>query len=161
MIRQATSKDVRNIATLLEQKALSLKASGSSQWSAYLEQDIEQLVARDLEAGRLFVFEDQNELLGSVALLPSLEWDQSLWDDVEGLYIHRIVVSDRAKGRGVGRKLLEHAIAVTEDEGEILRLDCVASNEFLNAYYTSFGFVHQGTRDGFSIYEYERIEATA
>ncbi len=50
---------------------------------------------------------------------------------------------------------------MTEDEGEILRLDCVASNEFLNAYYTSFGFVYQGTRDGFAIYEYERIEATA
>lgn len=161
MIRLATSQDVRNIATLLEHKALALQAAGSTQWAAYLEQDIEALVQSDLDAGRLFVFEENDQLLGSVALLPSMEWDRSLWADTEGLYIHRIVVSDLAKGRRVGKQLLDYVIELTDFEGETLRLDCVASNAFLNDYYTSVGFTYQGTYDGFSTYEYERIEATA
>ncbi|WP_026828242.1 GNAT family N-acetyltransferase [Exiguobacterium artemiae] len=154
MIRSATESDVDRIATLLREKAELFKNRGSRQWSAYLETDIETLVMRDLAAGRLFVYEQGPEVFGSIALLPSLEWDQTLWSDNEGLYIHRIVVSETAKGQGIGTRLLHHVIAVAQAEQETLRLDCLASNDFLNGYYASFGFVSKGVRDGFSTYEY-------
>ncbi|AFS70605.1 GNAT family N-acetyltransferase [Exiguobacterium antarcticum] len=157
MIRQATVEDVPQIAVLLKEKAELLKERGSRQWSAYLEADLPALVQRDLAAGRLFVFEQETALMGSVALLPSLEWDQTLWDDREGLYIHRLVVRDAAKGRGVGKQLLRHVMAVATAEEERLRLDCLATNEFLNAYYASFGFTAKGIRDGFSTYEHEQL----
>jgi len=154
MIRSATTHDVQRIVTLLREKAELFKKRGSRQWSAYLETDLEALVQRDLNAGRLFVYEQGPDLLGSIALLPSLEWDQTLWSDREGLYIHRIVVSESAKGLGIGTRLLQHVIAVAQAEQEALRLDCVASNDFLNTYYTSFGFVPRGVRDGFATYEH-------
>ena len=155
MIRLATEQDVKQIATLLREKAELFQARGSRQWSAYLKEDLQQLVANDLAAGRLYVFEQGAELLGSIALLPSLAWDQTLWPDTEGLYIHRIVVSESAKGLGVGKQLLRHVIGVTTAEQERLRLDCLATNDFLNRYYASFGFEPQGIRDGFATYEYK------
>lgn len=154
MIRQATTQDVKQIAALLRHKAELLQAGGSEQWSAYLKADLDALVAADLSAGRLYVYEQDSPLLGSIALLPSLDWDKALWDDAEGLYIHRIVVSESAKGLGVGKQLIQHVIAVATAEQERLRLDCVATNSFLNTYYSSFGFESRGIRDGFSTYEY-------
>ncbi|MGA9466786.1 MAG: GNAT family N-acetyltransferase [Exiguobacterium marinum] len=159
MIRLATKRDAKSIANLIEQRAVALNEQGSDQWTEYLEQDLVERVLTDITEGSVYVFEDNQQILASIALLPPDEWDDNLWDDSEyGQYIHRIVVSEKLKGRGVGQQLMEHVLH-SADEDEPIRLDCVADNEFLNSYYPRFGFVYVDSRNGYNTFEYRLDES--
>lgn len=161
MIRLATKRDAKLIANLIEQRAVALNEMGSDQWTEYLEQDLLARVTTDLETGSVYVYEQHGSVLASIALLPPDEWDYQLWEDGErGQYIHRIVVSEQLKGRGVGRQLMEHVLQVAEGN-EPIRLDCVADNEFLNEYYPRFGFVFVDTRNGYNTFEYGLDESVS
>ena len=68
-----------------------------------------------------------------------------MWDDLPGaaVYVHRMAVRRSAAGLGV--VILGWAAGVARQQGgESLRLDCVASNGRLRAYYEAAGFVHRG-----------------
>ena len=154
MIRLATKRDVNSIANLIEQRAVALNKQGSDQWIEYLEQDLVERVRTDILEGSVYVYEHENDVLASIALLPPDEWDHNLWDDGErGQYIHRIVVSEKLKGRGVGQQLMQHVLNEADGE-EPIRLDCVAHNDFLNSYYPRFGFVFVDSRNGYNTFEY-------
>ncbi|WP_114570816.1 GNAT family N-acetyltransferase [Exiguobacterium flavidum] len=156
MIRQATTGDVKAIALLIREKAEALRDRGSTQWRKYLQLDLEQVVRDDMTTGTVHVFEKEGRIVGAGSLLPSLDWDAALWDDSDGRYIHRLVVSDGAKGEQVGSKMMLHLIEMAGPEK--LRLDCVESNEFLNGYYPGFGFDRVGEKDGFSLFELKTKE---
>ncbi|MGH1443345.1 MULTISPECIES: GNAT family N-acetyltransferase [unclassified Exiguobacterium] len=159
MIRLATKRDAKHIANLIEQRAVALNEQGSDQWTEYLEQDLVKRVRTDIAEGSVYVFEDDQQILASIALLPPDEWDDHLWDDSErGQYIHRIVVSEKLKGQGVGQQLMEHVLEEADEE-EPIRLDCVADNEFLNDYYPRFGFVFVDSRNGYNTFEYRLDES--
>ncbi|WP_215141280.1 GNAT family N-acetyltransferase [Exiguobacterium qingdaonense] len=159
MIRLATKRDATSIANLIEQRAVALNEQGSDQWTEYLEQDLVERVLIDIATGNVYVFEENHQILASIALLPPDEWDDNLWDDSErGQYIHRIVVSEKLKGRGVGQLLMRHVLNEA-DEDEPIRLDCVADNEFLNDYYPRFGFVYVDTYNGYNTFEYRVDES--
>ncbi|MCT4783263.1 MULTISPECIES: GNAT family N-acetyltransferase [Exiguobacterium] len=159
MIRLATKRDALAIANLIEQRAVALNEQGSDQWTEYLEQDLLKRVETDIASGDVYVYEQADAILASIALLPPDEWDHALWKDGErGQYIHRIVVSEQLKGQGVGQQLMEHVLEEANGEHPI-RLDCVADNAFLNEYYPQFGFVYVGTHNGYNTFEY-KLEAS-
>ena len=161
MIRLATKRDAKHIADLIEQRAVALKQQGSDQWAEYLEQDLIDRVQTDITSGYVYVYEQDGTVLASIALLPADDWDYSLWEDGErGQYIHRIVVSERLKGRGVGQQLMEHVLREADTQ-EPVRLDCVADNDFLNSYYRRFGFVFVDSRDGYNTFEYSMDESVS
>jgi hypothetical protein len=57
--------------------------------------------------------------------------------------VHRIAV--RRQAAGLGAVILGWAAAVARERDlEALRLDCVASNGRLRAYYEAAGFAHRG-----------------
>ncbi len=159
MIRLATKRDASNIANLIEQRAVALNEQGSDQWTEYLEQDLLKRVETDIASGDVYVYEQADAILASIALLPPDEWDHALWEDGErGQYIHRIVVSEQLKGQGVGQRLMQHVLEEADGD-EPIRLDCVADNAFLNDYYPRFGFVYVGSRNGYNTFEY-KLEAS-
>lgn len=161
MIRLATNRDTEQITDLIEQRAVALKQQGSDQWTEYLEQDLFHRVQTDITSGQVYVYEHDEKVLASIALLPADDWDYRLWEDGErGQYIHRIVVSEQLKGKGIGEQLIEHVLGEA-DTKEPVRLDCVADNDFLNSYYPRFGFVFVGSRDGYNTFEYNMDESVS
>lgn len=161
MIRLATKRDAKHIAHLIEQRAVALNETGSDQWTEYLELDLLERVQTDIATGSVYVYEQHGFVLASIALLPPDEWDHNLWEDGErGQYIHRIVVSEQLKGRGVGQQLMQHVLREADGD-EPVRLDCVADNEFLNEYYPRFGFVYVDSRNGYNTFEYGLDESVS
>lgn len=59
-----------------------------------------------------------------------------------------MAVAERAQGRGLGRRLMTHAISVAKDELglERLELEVYADNARAIALYESFGFVREGSK---------------
>lgn len=153
MIRLATQADLLAIDQLILMKAQAFQAAGKTQWVKYLEPSRTDFVTHDVMHGTVYVYETGGDIIGSVSLIPPTSWDENLWDDPgAAVYLHRLVVDDRMKGKQIGEQLMRYALAATTNR---IRLDCVATNPFLNAYYPRFGFYYVGERDGFSLFEKE------
>jgi GNAT superfamily N-acetyltransferase len=73
--------------------------------------------------------------------------EEKLWADLPGdaLYVHGLMVRRAFAGRQIGLGLLgwaaEHAAALGKP---LLRLDCMANNPALRAYYERAGLAHRG-----------------
>ncbi len=81
----------------------------------------------------------------TISATVTLDRADRVWDGVPGsaLYVHRMAV--RRQAAGLGAVILAWAAAVARERDlEALRLDCVASNGRLRAYYEAAGFAHRG-----------------
>lgn len=79
-----------------------------------------------------------------VAVVRVLRHDPHFWTDAapdEALYIHSLAVARECAGQGIGAALLHWIGKQAKREGRSrLRLDCVATNPALGAYYARLGF---------------------
>ena len=100
------------------------------------------LIAADIEAGGIFVARLGDAVCGAVTLI---EHDLLVWgtDQKHALYVHRLVSSRQAVGRGIGAAILRWAQDVARQRGKAcLRLETWDTNRKLRAYYEKQGFRH-------------------
>lgn len=149
-IRQAHSADAPTIVRWRQEAASWLADIGSDQWSdAGLTQDaFEHRVSDSIAAGETWIAEDsEGRPLGTIAVDTTA--DAGLWspDELRNAYvIHRMIIDRSAAGRGVGEKLINHAIHLAQQTGRTrLILDAWTSNKRLHKYYCSQGFRHVRT----------------
>ena len=73
-----------------------------------------------------------------------LQWeDPDVWGQQppDAGYLHRLAVSADQHGQKLGQQLIEHAAQVVRaNHRQFLRLDCIADNTDLCAYYEQRGF---------------------
>ena len=102
---------------------------------------------RIMDRGEVWLAESGGRLAGAWEL-----W----WDDEDAWgprppdagYVHRLMV-DRAAAPGTGRLLLAAAEERVAEAGRTrVRLDCLATNPRLTAYYRDAGYRVVGTKDG-------------
>ncbi|MEA2156356.1 MAG: hypothetical protein QOE11_2496 [Solirubrobacteraceae bacterium] len=66
--------------------------------------------------------------------------------DRDELYVVVLLTATAWRGRGVGRRLIEHALATARDRGVAqLRVDCWAGDPALPAHYERLGFRRTGS----------------
>lgn len=86
-----------------------------------------------------------------IAMFRLLETDTLYWGQ-KGLekntrYVHSLVVSQNASGKGIGKTILQELVAgFKKSEVKKFRLDCDASNKQLCQYYEGFGFKKVGVK---------------
>lgn len=117
---------------------------GLQQWnnSGYLEAYPRAYFGEQLEAGRLYVLEEDGEIVATAVLLD----EDPRWADFppeSAWYIHNFAssVSRRGAGGAMLDKLRERA---TELGKRALRLDCARDSAFLNEYYEKQGYRRVG-----------------
>lgn len=101
-----------------------------------------------MESGELWLAEKGDATVGAWEL-----W----WEDEEAWgrrpssagYVHRLMVDHAEVPPGAGRRLLRAAERrVAETGRELVRLDCLAGNARLNAYYLDAGYRVVGVKEG-------------
>jgi len=147
-IRRATTEDALKLQELLQEAARWIQSAyGLRQWRE--ENFTQALVDAFIGEHEVFVAERGRELVGCYSVHWTYEkiWGERYHEDAG--YVHRLAVSRRYKGAGIGRQLLESAESYIRSQGKRwLRLDCMADNAGLNRYYQSQGFGLQGRFDG-------------
>ena len=109
-----------------------------------------------IEAGETWLAEANGEAVGTLVV----QWDDPLfWAGYpsDAGYLHRLAV--RRHGDGLGSRLLRWAEFHAAGAGKAyLRLDCVASNESLRAYYerAAYKYVGDVTVDEYVQSRYEK-----
>ncbi|MGC5290588.1 GNAT family N-acetyltransferase [Micromonospora sp. DT231] len=136
--RRAGVDDIPDVLRVLDEAAAWLRERGISQWPARFEAGwIDDACRR----GETWLIEINDRIAGTV----TLDWADPVWADISGqaAYVHRMAVCRWAGG--LGAVILAWAADTARSDGrDALRLDCVASNRRLRAYYEASGFVHRG-----------------
>ena len=133
----ATPGQIDDVLSLLDEAAAWLRARGVSQWPDRFEPSwVDGAISR----GETWLVRVGAAISGTV----TLDWSDRIWrDDGTAAYVHRMAV--RRQAAGLGAVILDWAADAARQHGqEALRLDCVASNARLRAYYEAAGFVHHG-----------------
>ncbi|MFC4099511.1 GNAT family N-acetyltransferase [Paenibacillus xanthanilyticus] len=159
--RQATPEDTEAVLALLLGTAKWLQSTGSTQWSALLRGEDSHDTPAAIRRGETFVFAAEDGELAGVFILmqqPS-PWDRDLWGELaengeSAFYLHRLAINRRFAGRRLGEAMMRWAESGIQFGGKTLvRLDCIASNEALNRFYSGLGYAFRGATNGFNLYE--------
>jgi Acetyltransferase (GNAT) family len=138
-IRPARTDDLNEVLDVLAEAAGWLSARGVEQWPARFESD---WVLPAIERGDTWLAERDGEVVGSLVV----QWEDPIfWAGypADTGYLHRLAV--RRPGTELGAQLLRWAERHTAGKGKsFLRLDCVAWNGRLRAYYEGAGYAHVG-----------------
>jgi len=150
-IARATPADHADVLTVVRAAAARLAARGSDQWAYYLTDDGAALVRQRIADHEVYLARDP---AGTPLGTCCLQWSDTIYwphdgDDATAGYVHQLATA--VPGRGVGAALLDWCIARTRIAGRRrLRLDCLAANADLCAYYAAHGFRRAGTVQPYS-----------
>ena len=127
-----------DVLMVLDEAAAWLQERGIEQWPPRFEPSwVEAAITR----GETWLV----KVGGTVSATVTLDLADPVWDGIAGsaLYVHRMAVRRRAAG--LGAAVLGWAACAARERGrEALRLDCVAANARLRAYYERSGFAYRG-----------------
>jgi ribosomal protein S18 acetylase RimI-like enzyme len=140
-IRLAGDVDVERVAGIIEDAAAWLASRGIDQWR--MGDWLRPLIAERIAHGESYLAWLGDEAVATLAL----QWsDGEAWGPMpdDAGYVHNFAVRRPYGGRGIGRVMLRWAERTIAAAGKAyLRLDCMASNAALRAYYERAGFVER------------------
>ncbi len=91
--------------------------------------------------GRIFVADDGNDIAGYVTVLARIKREDIEDGDLEYGLVTDLMVRDKFRNRGIGRRLLEVAEEhATECGARWLRVEVLSNNGAARKLYTSYGF---------------------
>ncbi|MEU1439378.1 GNAT family N-acetyltransferase [Streptomyces sp. NPDC005786] len=103
---------------------------------------------RIMETGEVWLAEAAGRIVGAWELW----WaDEDAWGPQSSAagYVHRLMVDHRSVPPGTGRQLLREAERRVAGTGRpLVRLDCLAGNASLEAYYLDAGYRVVGRKEG-------------
>jgi protein-tyrosine phosphatase len=143
-VDRATAADAPVVAALRDELASWMQQREIRQWSpGEMPLDwIEVCIA----FGEVYLISRDQQLVGSVTVV----WaDPLIWGErpEPAGYVHMLMVDRAFAGHGIGRSILEWAEGVIGASGRrVARLDCVAGNQSLRAYYEAAGYAFVGTK---------------
>jgi len=127
-----------DVLRVLDEAARWLRERGIEQWPARFERSwVEDAIRR----GETWLAAVDGRVVATV----TLDWTDAVWAGIpaNAAYLHRMAV--RRRSAGLGAVILGWTAGFARQHGrEALRLDCVASNRRLRAYYEAAGFVFRG-----------------
>lgn len=141
----ARAGDLDRYLDLLEGVADWLEARGIRQWPRGNFRRSSAFYAQSVERGDVHLAFAGGELAGALRLLlrEPIVWPEVVDDD--GVYVYNLAVRREWAGTGLGSRMLEWAGDRAASLGRrCVRLDCMADNAFLKAYYRQAGFEERG-----------------
>jgi len=149
-VYQAKPEDTEAVLRLLIQTAEWLKSKGSTQWSGLLKGEDSHQTPEAIKRGEVYIFMQDNRLTGMVMLMQKASaWDRQLWGEEgheQSIYLHRLNVNREVAGKNLGEAIVDWAGSGIHFAGkDRIRLDCIANNEKLNAFYRSLGYEYKGS----------------
>lgn len=148
-IRQAKAGDLPAILQIMADAKASMRANGFCQWAD--DYPAKGHIEEDLVQGVGYVLIEQGESLAYAAICfdgePAYECIDGQWlSDQPYVVVHRLAISAKAKGRGLGRKFLKYAEHLTRRRGvRSVKIDTGLDNAPMQHVLQQCGFTRCGT----------------
>ncbi|WIV20322.1 GNAT family N-acetyltransferase [Paenibacillus polygoni] len=148
VIRSASLSEAPIILNLWQNSAKWLNSKGIYQWRPEFF-NVDQVIEFLTNGSDVYIAELNSEAVGTYIITWS---DPYIWgelDNNDSGYIHRFAVNRDYIGKKIGYTLLKTAEQQIKTKGKtFVRLDCMAANNKLNAYYQDYGFNYIRTING-------------
>lgn len=147
---QAQPSDLAVMTEILEEAALWIESLDIDQWRPgyFFATSSQKRMAENIRDGEVYLVLCDEQVIGTITVQVGSAIDEELWDHDtlnEALYIHRLAIRRRFAGHGLGYMLMHWAEHLAKQAGKTyLRLDCMADNAALCAYYERDGFIRRG-----------------
>lgn len=153
-VRKATMEDLDALTALYDRTVLHLQQTVNYPKWEYGIYPCRDSIASAIEKGEQYLCEEKGELLGAYIFnqdpkgaYEKGQWKQELAPEEFGV-IHTLAVSPEARGRNVGKAMVNHAILEGGNRGyRALRMDVVPENLPAIRLYEKLGFTYAGTED--------------
>ena len=145
LIRKACENDLSVIADLAKFVRGNMVLSGLEQWVGDYP-NIDNFRKDFLNDG-LFVLVLDNEIIGSCSILKEndVAYKEVVWNGINALVVHRILVSPKHQGKGYGKDLLIYALEKARLEGyDAVKIDTHPDNIKMQRMLKSMGFSFKG-----------------
>jgi len=158
-LRQVRDTEFDTVYGILHENATWLLSKDILQWPLDWLESIRLEIRASIEAELFHAVELDNTL---AAVLEIRSAPEVLWgnNQDEALYIHKLAIQRQYSGSSLGRNILALLKSEARQKNiSFLRLDCVAHNNKLRAYYESCGFNLKGIVDAgevnLALYEHQ------
>ena len=152
MIRRANTKDIPAIMEIVKASIEVMKDEGNDQWVE--NYPLEHHYEKDIKAGNLYVWEENNQVLGVACISPEGHHE---YDEINWLYagayfcMKRLAVHPVARGKGIALQFYQFAEKLALDEGiHIIRTDTYSKNKGAIHLFkkANYHFVQERINDG-------------
>lgn len=149
-IVQAQPSDLAVMTEILEEAALWIESLDIDQWrpGEFLGLASQQRMAQNIREGEAYLVLCEEQVIGTITVHAGNTIDEKLWGHdtlKDALYVHRLAILRAFAGKSIGGILLRWAEQLAKHAGKsFLRLDCMADNSALCAYYERYGFTCRG-----------------
>lgn len=143
-IRRATAVELDTYVAFARAAQQSLRQRGLGQYVPAAHAEYAGAIRARIASETLFTAHEGGVPLAFFILdaTPSPWWPA---DGASATYLSGMVVGEHARGRGVGRRIIEWCVEETRRRRRrCVRLDCHADNRWLCRYYERQGFVARG-----------------
>ncbi len=157
MIRQAELKDLNPIDDIAKATIASMQKLHRTQWSFSYPR--KPHFKADVEARRLYVFEEENTIKAMMAIYEENEasYRSIAWHGKRGMVIHRLMVHPDYQGQGIADSLILFGIGKTKEQGfESLKIDTHAANGPMRKLLKKHQFEPRGYIKAIDRLAYER-----
>lgn len=145
-IRKVAEEETSAVIVLLKEVAAWLQKNDINQWGFLLDGGEDEEIRQAIKDRATYVACKNDEFLATFTLYSKQsEWDRHVWgqgENSEVLYLHRLAVRPDHMEKEIGKEILRW---IDENLFKTIRLDCVADNPKLCAYYEKNGFSLIGT----------------
>jgi ribosomal protein S18 acetylase RimI-like enzyme len=146
-IIRLAKKEEKSLAALYRTVTKSLQAQGIRQWDWVYPNRF--VVRGDINRGTVYGILDRGRVIGAVVVddRQSRSYSSLLWTDTAGspACIHRLAVHPSYQGQGIGKKLLQFAERLAQEEGRTsIRLDVYTGNPGAVCMYRKAGYADVG-----------------
>ncbi len=148
LIVRAGEQDAESVIAVMRDAAQWLRSRGIDQWGWAFTEKGAELIHQRIQREEVYLAVYEGQRVATVCL----QWqDKLIWDergeDGQAGYVHGLAIMRRAGGQGVGQQLLAWAEVQIAARGRSLaRLDCMADNPGLCAYYRCQGYRDLGVK---------------
>lgn len=148
MLKKTTTAELEAVMHLYQQAIAYFKTNKIDQWQVH-GPDRQSLHA-DMAANQSFVYVEDGQVRGSVALILGGEPDYTV---IEGAWLaagpyltmHRVVVDENHKGKGIAQAMMQHAVDYGKAHGcHSIRIDTHQDNQAMRRFLEKAGFKYCG-----------------
>lgn len=155
----ATLEDAGDILELLRKVSDWLHEIGEQQWETIRNQVDDGLIRKDVAKGNTYIIHRDHQVVATFSLIPEQsDWDIWLWGEKTdaAVYLHKLAVHPQMIGNGFGNEILSWIEQDLLKNGKnLLRLDCISTNDNLNNFYAKNGYRKLRVRHNFTLFEKE------
>ena len=149
MISLGLPSEIDAIIALTKRCGTHMRENGIDQWDENYPDYTN--IENDLKTETLFAYRDGETIIGIVVLNESQdeEYDEINWlsnSEARNLVVHRLAVDPIHQGKGIARKLMDHAENYArQKQYDSIRLDTFSQNPRNQRFYSKRGYTDLGS----------------